>query len=219
MSASPFDDFVLLILNCEKFRNKAQQQKQTWLCDAGFKYFHIIGKEDLDSDYKFDYEEKILWVKAPDDYISLPKKTMSALYAFRKTFPQCKYVFKTDDNQMLKISKKADSFFQMIRSIIASKTPKVHYAGYIVDVKTPYLSKYHLVHPELPENLPIYATKYCSGPFYILSMEAICCLLLKRKQIEAEYFEDYAVGLHLGGPFKETILNIDSSSFFSEDNT
>jgi hypothetical protein len=213
-----YDDFVLLIMNCERYRHKAELQKKTWLAGATFPYYHVIGNEvntNGSNDYTFDHEERILWVAAPDDYNSLPKKVMAAFAAVRKQFPKVKYIFKTDDSETLK-PRNTNNFFQIIRGVMEVKSPKVHYAGNIVDVSQPYLSKSHLMHPELPEYLPILATRYCSGRFYVLSIEAVCSLILKREVIEREYFEDYAIGLHLNPLLKETMLKIDVDSFFSD---
>jgi len=214
-----YDDFVLLIINCEKYRYKAQAQKEGWLANASFPYYHVLGQGTgqgtSQNTFEFDDKERILRVDAPDDYVSLPKKVMAAFAAVKQRFSQVKYIFKTDDDQHLK-QKNVDNFFQMMRGVMEVKSPKVHYAGYIVDVKQPYLSKSHLMHPELPEYLPIYITKYCSGPFYILSIEAVTNLLFKRKAIEKEYFEDYAIGYHLHPSLKETITHVETRSFFEE---
>ena len=35
--------------------------------------------------------------------------------------------------------------------------------------------------PELPKDLPILVTKYCSGRFYFLSTNSVKCLLSKRE--------------------------------------
>ncbi len=211
-----YNDFVLLIINCERYRHKAELQKKTWLAGATFPYYHVIGYGGNGrNDCKFDDEERILWVDAPDDYNSLPKKIIAAYAAIRKQFPKVKYIFKTDDSEVLK-PKDTNNFFQMIRGVMEVKSPKVHYAGNIVDVPQPYLSKYHKIHPELPEYLPILATRYCSGRFYVLSIEALCSLILKREAIEREYFEDYAIGLHLNPLLKETMLKIDVDSFFED---
>jgi hypothetical protein len=207
-----YDDFVLLIMNCKRYRYKAELQKRTWLEGATFPYYHVIGNESKNA-FQFDDEERILWVNEPDDYNSLPKKVIAAYAAVRKQFPKVKYIFKTDDDQKLK-SKSANHFFQMIRGVVEIKLPKVHYAGNIVEVSRPYLSKYHTIHPELPENLPVLATRYCNGRFYILSIEAVCNLILKREAIGREYLEDYAIGLHLSPMFKEHMMRIDSDNFF-----
>jgi hypothetical protein len=211
-----YDDFVLLIMNCERYRYKAELQKKTWLAGVLFPYYHVMAKDSMQKDmFEFDEVERILWVATPDDYNSLPKKVIASFAAVRKKFPKIKYIFKTDDDQALQ-SKNVNNFFQMIRGVIQIKTPKVHYGGNIVDVPRSYLSKYHTIHPELPENLPVLATRYCNGRFYFLSVEAVCSLILKKEAIGREYLEDYAIGLHLNPMFKETMLRIDSDSFFRD---
>jgi hypothetical protein len=203
-------DFVLLIFNCEKYRFKALKQKQTWL--NGFTlmpYFHVIGNPDLTSNYTFDVDEHILYVKTEDDYNSLPKKVVSAYEAINKEYV-FKYIFKTDDDQNLTSS----AFLNTVQKILLTSSNKIHYAGHIVDVDKPYLSQYHEIHPELPENLPILETRYCSGRFYVLSELAIIDLISKKDAIYKEYLEDYAVGLHLDPFLKKNMLNIQTHKYF-----
>ena len=83
-----------------------------------------------------------------------------------------------------------------------------------MNVKTLHFSKYHLVHPELPENIPVYATKYCNGRFYFLSKDAVVDLISKKINICKEYFEDYAIGYHLSDTYKKNMFNIDSNQYF-----
>jgi hypothetical protein len=203
-------DFVLLIFNCEKYRFKALKQKQTWL--NGFTlmpYFHVIGNPDLTSDYTFDLDERMLYVKTEDDYNSLPKKVISAYEAINKEYI-FKYIFKTDDDQNLTNI----AFFSTVQKILLTSLNKIHYAGHIVNVDKPYLSQYHEIHPELPENLPILETRYCSGRFYVLSELAILDLISKKDAIYKEYLEDYAVGLHLDLFLKQNMLNIQTNKYF-----
>ena len=42
-----FSDYIFLILNCRKYRKKAEKQKKGWLCKLpnDFLYFHIFGDE------------------------------------------------------------------------------------------------------------------------------------------------------------------------------
>ena len=51
-------EFILLIMNCKKYVNKAQFQKQTWLKNipSFLKYYHVIGDPLLETEYKFDNE-------------------------------------------------------------------------------------------------------------------------------------------------------------------
>jgi hypothetical protein len=204
-------EYVLLIMSCEKYRYKAEKQKETWLKNipSFLKYFHVIGgsKEE-----RIDEENNILYLKVEDDYNSLPKKVIAAYNAISTIF-EYSYIFKTDDDQMLKTPR----FFDILKSILEIKNKKeiIHYGGFIVDIKQPYLSKYHLIHPELPENIPVYQTKYCSGRFYFISKEAIDYLIsFKKMIISREYLEDYAIGFHLHMRYKENILNLKTNDYF-----
>lgn len=206
-------DFILLIMNCKKYVKKALFQKNTWLkqIPSYIRYYHVIGDETLDTDYTFDNVNLILWVKVADDYNSLPKKVISAYNAICETF-NFKYLFKTDDDQILV----KPMFFDTITNLISNMIPQPHYGGYIVNVTKPYLSEYHKIHPELPKKLPILQTKYCSGRFYFLSKSAITNLINKRIDIKNEYLEDYAIGFHLDERFKTNILNISTNHFFTD---
>lgn len=216
MSTSLYkQDYVFLIMNCVKYRPKAVVQKNTWLkqIPSYLRYYHVIGNPDLDTEcgFLFDEEEKILYVKTNDDYNSLPHKVIMSYEAIEKTFDY-KYIFKTDDDQILNNNR----FFDMAKGMIERLEPQVHYGGNVVDVKQAYISKYHKIHPELPENLPILPIKYCSGRFYFLSKEAIGALLKRKTKIEKEYLEDYAIGLHLPNLYKDNVLQIHSDQFFKD---
>jgi len=206
-------NFIMLIMNCKKYEKKAIFQKRTWLPNipSYIKYYHVIGHETLDIDYKFDDENNILWIKVQDDYNSLPKKVIRAFQAINDTF-SFQYIFKTDDDQILTKPK----FFDIITNLIKNMSPPPHYGGYIVDVKQPYLSQYNRIHPELPSELPLYKTKYCSGRFYFLSRSAISYLISKRENIEKEYLEDYAIGFNLNDILKTNMLHIASNHYFTD---
>lgn len=204
-------EFIMLIMNCKKYSNKALFQKRTWLrtLPSYLKYYHVVGDINLDKNYEYDNEQRILWVKVADDYNSLPKKVIAAYIAVKETF-NFKYLFKTDDDQILV----KPNFLTILPELIRKK--KSHYGGYIVDVQMPYLSQYFKIHPELPQYLPVLKTQYCSGRFYFLSALAILDLISKRENIEKEYLEDYAVGFNLDKQFKKNIFNISSNNFFTD---
>jgi hypothetical protein len=172
-------------------------------------YYHVIGNAELTTDYLFDDSEKVLYVKTEDDYNSLPKKVISAYEAVNKEFV-FKYIFKTDDDQNLTNPK----FIETIQKLLLVTIPKIHYGGEIINVEQPYLSNYHTIHPELPKELPVYATKYCSGRFYVLSDLAVEQLINNKTYIGNEYLEDYAIGYHLNEVLKKNMLNIQSSKYF-----
>ena len=192
-------DFILLIINCVKYRSKALKQKMSWLntlTSTNLVYYHTIGDPTLETEYVFDNIEKVLYVRCDDDYNSLPKKVIKAYQAISQVY-NFKYIFKTDDDQNLIQNK----FFETIIKVLTSKEKdkKVHYGGYIVDVKVPYISKYNTIHPELPQELLINTGKYCNGRFYLLSKEAVNSLTTNEKMelISKEYLEDYAIGYYL----------------------
>ena len=103
------NDFILLILNCEKYKYKAEKQKETWLkyLPDNLLYFHVIGKKieninenNSENEYEIDDENKVLYVNTKDDYNSLPDKVITAYKIINKLY-KFKYIFKTDDDQML----------------------------------------------------------------------------------------------------------------------
>ena len=205
--------FIMLIMNCKKYEKKALFQKKTWLplVPHYIKYYHVIGDETINDEYLFDNDNKILWVKTGDDYNSLPKKVYASYKAVFETF-KFMYLFKTDDDQILVNPK----FFDIITTLIKIKEPTPHYGGYVVDVKYPYFSEYNKIHPELPSQLLVLPTKYCSGRFYFLSNEAIVDLLEKKQNIIKEYFEDYAIGYNLDDKFKIGLLHFKTNKFFTD---
>ena len=206
-------DYLLLIMNCVKYRKKALIQKSDWLqrIPSYLKYYHVIGNENMDKDFLIDEEERVIWVKAKDDYNSLPSKVISAFSAIQQTHT-FKYIFKSDDSVLLQ----NDKFFDTIIGVITRMVPKVHYGGKIVNVEIPYMSKYYLLHPELPKDMIIQSTKYCTGSLYFLSSEAVTNLLSKREGVCKEYLEDYAVGLNLHPFFKKIMLPISTDKYFKE---
>jgi len=208
-------DYILLIMNCKKYIEKAKFQKKTWLkyLPKWITYYHVIGDEELQELYNFNEEENILFIKVKDDYNSLPKKVIQAYQAVINRF-NLKYIFKTDDDQIL-CNK---NFFDILLNVIKYKRPSPHYGGYIVNVPQNYLSKYYTIHPELPTYLPVLKTRYCSGRFYFLSREAIEDLTSKEKKIKIsnEYLEDYAIGYNLDEKYKTNMLKLETNKFFTD---
>jgi len=206
-------EHILLIMNCQKYRHKAEEQKSTWLhqLPPHLLYFHVLGDRNFPKPFYFDFEERILWVKTKDDYNSLPHKVISAYEAVEQTFDY-QYIFKTDDDQRLT----QPGFFSLLTKLLKTMQPPVHYGGFIVDVPMRHISKYYLYHPELPKNLWIEKIKYCNGRFYLLSREALCNLIEKKDKIREEYLEDYAIGLYLDSKYKTNILPITTQKYFED---
>ena len=214
---------IMLIMNCKNYEWKADIQRNTWLkkIPSFITYYHVIGNENLESEYKFvndtdnnnnndnNIKKNILYVKTKDDYNSLPNKVITSFKAVNETFIY-KYIFKTDDDQNLT----NQNFLEVLYKLITSKGVTIHYGGHIIDVTQPHISQYYKIHPELPKDLPIKITKYCSGRFYFLSFEAIQDLLSKREIIIKEFLEDYSIGYNLNDCFKNNILKLNTNTIF-----
>jgi hypothetical protein len=201
-------DYILLIMNCRKYAFKADMQKNGWLkmLPNNILYYHVIGDETLDVNYRFSNEEKVLYVKVPDDYNSLPSKVIQSYLAVIMTF-QFKYIFKTDDDQTLT----DHHFFDNLIQQIEFKSPD--YGGNPVVIQKEHISEYYNYHPELPHNIVVKETMYCNGRFYILSKNAVINVLEKMDAFKEEYFEDYAIGYHMTDHIKQNFLFIQNNVF------
>jgi hypothetical protein len=212
-------DYILLIFNCVKYRHKAVKQKETWIKElSGLQnkliYYHVVGDPELQEEYLFDEDQQILWLKVEDDYNSLPKKVINAYSVISKKY-EFKYIFKTDDDQKVTPIKFFDTLITVLKSRYTDISKRIHYGGHVVDVKEPYKSEYYRLHPELPTNLIVNKTQYCSGRFYLLSHNAVTSLLIKKDDICNEFLEDYAIGYHMPVPaFKASVLKLKTDDFF-----
>ena len=203
-------DYILIILNCEKYRNKALNQKQQWLhaLPKNIKYYHVIGnREKCKNEPIFiDENERIIYTNTKDDYNSLPSKVITALQGIDLHFDY-KYIFKTDDDQKLIYPR----FFNELPNVIHSN--QSHYGGYNVDVED-HISLYYLVHDCLPRNILLKACKYCNGRFYFLSKDAVVYLLTKKSIIETHIIEDHAIGFNLDEKYKYSMINLNTNEIF-----
>jgi len=215
-----YEEIILIILSCKKYRFKAEQQKRGWLrqMPQSLRYFHIEGDPTLNREYIFLDKENKLIVRTEDDYVSLPRKVMAAFYAIMQRF-QFKYLWKTDDDQNCILSRPDIYFGNLQSSLLAAKKSSMpfHYGGNIIHVRKQHVSSYYTKHPELPKNLSIEPVSYCSGRFYFLSHTAIMYLLeFERKQIEGMFLEDYAIGRCLHQYYKSTMLHVESEAIFRD---
>jgi len=206
-------DFILMILNCNEYKHKSNLQKETWLKElpTSLPYYHVIGNPDLPSNFIFDENERILYVKTPDDYNSLPQKVICAYEAFYKIY-DFKYIFKTDDDQNL-INK---HFFSILMNKLINNKEKYNYGGHICNIVNDQISNYYIQHDCLPRDILMKKGTYCNGRFYFLSKESIADLLTKKEFFYKEYFEDYAVGYYLNSNLKSSILSINNYEYFRE---
>jgi hypothetical protein len=215
---SETQDYILLIFNCYKYRDKAQKQKETWITNlpSNLLYFHVLGEPFLETDYQFLPKDNLLLVRVDDDYNSLPKKVIRAFLAIQSVY-QFKYIFKTDDDQQVTNIKFFDTIISLLNKKWDDPDSRIHYGGHIVNVQKTYLSQYYRIHAELPQDLLVKATKYCSGRFYFLSKDAVNFLVEEKKgDINEEFLEDYAVGYHLSDSYKTNLLALDTNKYFTD---
>lgn len=205
-------DYLLLVMNCEQYREKAL--KQTWLksLPANIQYYHVIGNKTRcgGDEISIDEDNHILYCNTLDDYNSLPAKVITAMKGVNEYF-NYKYIFKTDDDQQLI----KPNFFMDLTKSLEKHTPVVHYGGHIVRIKD-HTSDYWKVHSCLPKNIFLKETSYSNGRFYFLSKWAVEDLISKKKFIEKHLIEDHAIGYHLNPRFKQHMLNFDTRHIFSD---
>ena len=210
-------DYLLLILNCKKYRDKAITQKNTWLkkLPSNIQYFHIIGDKDKcnNDDIHIDFDEHIIYSNTLDDYNSLPSKVITTLKGVNNLF-NYKYIFKTDDDQILI----KEQFFLTFPKLLENYESKSHYGGFTIDCKE-HISHYYQIHNCLPRNILLKATIYANGRFYYLSNSAVANLITKKSSIEKHYIEDHAIGLYLDPQFKENIIHFKTHDIFFDGTT
>jgi hypothetical protein len=208
------NEIILLIMNCKKYNKKKRFQEKTWLNNlpSHILYYHIIGNSQLKKDYEFDNINNILYVCCNDDYCNLPKKVIRSYEAIYNHFKNLKYIFKTDDDQIIYNL----NFFNTLTDILKNKENTIHYGGNIIHVSKPSYCLYHQIHPVLPKNIVLKPTKYSNGRFYFLSKKSIKHLIKKKKLIDEEYIEDYAIGFYLDQKLKEYMLHINTDCYFRD---
>lgn len=206
-------DYILIILNCKKYKNKSIIQKNGWLKSIpdNITYYHIIGDKEKckNEDIYIDENDKIIYCNTLDDYNNLPAKVITTLRGINKYF-NYKYIFKTDDDQKLN----KENFFIDFPKLLENKIPKYHYGGHIVNIQNDTLCNYWHIHNCLPKNNILKATTYASGRFYFLSKKAVENLITKKEIIEKHYIEDHAIGYHLDSIYKKNTLNINTCKIF-----
>lgn len=206
-------DYILLILNCEKYKYKAENQKETWLktLPQNIRYYHVIGNKVKceNNEIFIDEYNKVIYTNTKDDYNSLPSKVITALSGVLEKF-DFKFIMKTDDDQKLMIP----NFFDSFTNILNEKKP--HYGGYSLVVQD-HFSQYYQVHDCLPRNLFLKSTKYVNGRFYFLSKEAVQDVVSKKEDIKKHIIEDHAIGLYLNEKYKDTLLHFDTRKIFFDD--
>ena len=94
--------YPIIIVSCQKNKQKIDLIKRTWLKNARlYEYYFIIGVPNLEDEYKI--EGDILYIRCSDDYLGLPEKMMKTYRYFSLHRPDVKGVLKIDDDNYINI--------------------------------------------------------------------------------------------------------------------
>lgn len=182
--------FALIILNCSKFEHKRQHQRNTWLRDFPLPiWYHVRGNPDQEEEYIFDLSEHLLTVNVPDDYLSLPKKTFSALKAIRAYYPDITHILKSDDDMLCHTSR--------LQKLLGTFS-QFDYGGFFVEIIRDSMTNYHRRYiPDAKLEVMLKAL-YSNGRFYFISVKGIDHILTQKKIFWTYAMEDNVVGAALG---------------------
>jgi hypothetical protein len=186
------DKFFMAILSHKGSKHREEQKKhllETNNEDIIFYYF--IGDLNLDSEYKVDEENKIVYLKVPDNYESLPLKTQAAVsFVNENYYDLIKGMVKTDDDIELDLEK--------IYSCLSAHGDK-NYFGIVTQITNPEnVSTWHIGKCEssemnrTPVRVPL--CTYCGGGGYYLSKESISKISQSKEKYSTMIFEDAATG-------------------------
>ena len=206
----PIMKYVIIILNCNipKHLHTANIQRNTWLKNEP-NYYHIIGDPSKcgDNKYIIDQPNKMIYTNTGDDYNSLPAKVITAFLAVQETM-DVDYIFKTDDNQMLQKPYEIKGLCKLLNK-------NIDYGGLVVKMNT-HVSGLFTTHPEFPKNIILEGCAYCTGPFYILSNNALNNVLEKYEDICKRVVEDHAIGFYLEPKYSKNVFAFDTRKIFKE---
>ena len=154
-----------------------------------FIFYYFIGDPNLDSAYKIDKDNNIVYLKVEDDYISLSKKVYYAIKFINDNYSDSiNGIFKTDDDVFLNFKKLS----KCIKENINSK-----YFGQLCSIpndqfKTTIRNKYCNV-----DDITLDKCEYCSGYGYYISKETIPFIIENKESYDISYFEDVCTGIVL----------------------
>jgi hypothetical protein len=202
--------FCLLILSCRKYEHKRQRQRATW-CQTppAPLWFHVQGDDSLTEEWQFDASNNLLTVRVPDDYVSLCKKTWTALKAVRTQYPAVTHILKTDDDM--------DCNLTVLGELIGTFS-EYDYGGAFTVIPSDRLSTYHYHSAVGAQRKPaiVSACRYASGRFYFLSARAADLAISKKELFWSRVFEDNTVGFALSTESTLRLLPVPDKLYFRE---
>jgi hypothetical protein len=172
----------MMILNCEKFKERRKNQN---LDGNIFPYKYFVGNPNLSEP---SVVGDTVYLACRDDYESLIEKVQHGIRWILNTYPDIKYIFKTDDD----VNYHFDNLNLVYKTIVQQNIP---YGGLVVN-KFPETSLFHkgkcsdssLDHV----SYQLERCYYCAGPAYFVSKSS-AEIMLSEKNFKTIY-EDYEFG-------------------------
>jgi hypothetical protein len=181
---------IFIIISCRKYTTRRIAVNHVWRnkLNKHFRSFFIIGDNSIDSDFKFDFINDIIYVKCGDEYDFLPHKVKLGITAAATLNPD--WIIKIDDDILLNCEK--------FKTWIQTNYNKADYLGYLQNSKEGW-GNYAPERFILEKNKqPFFVKKaaYCAGPCYYLSKKAYECVI---QNMDPEYckLEDVNLGTSL----------------------
>lgn len=187
------DKFFIAILSHKGSIHRDHQKKYLLESnkDGNFFIYYFIGDTSISDDYSVDEENHIVYVKVPDNYESLPKKTQAAVSFVHENYSdKIRGMIKTDDDIDLDLEK-----IYRCLSLHGEKD----YFGIVTQITNPNnLSSWHMGKCEselmnrTPVNVPL--CTYCGGGGYYLNPKSISKIYQSKEMYASMVFEDAATG-------------------------
>lgn len=186
------DKFFIAILSHKGSKHREEQRKHLLETNKGnLIFYYFIGDLSIDSEYKIDEGNNIVYLKVPDNYESLPLKTQAAVSFVNKNYSKVvKGMIKTDDDIDLDLEK--------IYSCLSSCGDE-KYFGITTQITNPEnISTWHMgkceseIMNRTPVKIPL--CTYCGGGGYYLNLESISKISQSKEEYSKMVFEDAATG-------------------------
>jgi hypothetical protein len=186
------DKFFIAILSHKGSKHREEQRKHLLETNKGnLIFYYFIGDLSIDSEYKIDEENNIVYLKIPDNYESLPLKTQAAVSFVNENYSKVvKGMIKTDDDIDLDLEK--------IYSCLSSHGDE-KYFGITTQIDNPEnVSTWHMgkCESEIMNRTPVKVPlcTYCGGGGYYLNQESISKISQSKEKYSTMVFEDAATG-------------------------
>jgi len=184
---------------------KRDQQAKVWKETniQDIEYYYFIGDPRIEDEYKVDEKERIVYLKVPDNYESLPLKTRGILKFYLENFSDStRGILKTDDD--IEVNP------LLIHKMLLENLDKNYY-GLEVNIVNGYESTYHWGKCESEywnhNSATVPQSKYCAGGGYYIGKENVILMENEFGIYETSIFEDVLTGviLNRAGIYPENI--------------